>query len=435
MIKTIILSLLIIPLSILAQDKDSPILKFKYQKLNELIEKNVNSYSLKDSIIVCLKDNKIKKNLALPEDELYLTFDVEKFNEVQRDILDGYFNLYDGSKIKLKEIELEDTLLLKKIHMLIRNNLASYYFKDGRISEINSQYLLHREPEDEIETMHHIIKLLKEKTYYFLNDGKEVYINGYATLYVKTIKLQQMIPPSNVSYEWQGVYFNSKKTLKKCGYFYRGAPIGIHNEYDENGILTKQFNYDNPPSEKFDSQGQRIPSTDILKVKFDYEKFIEMIPGIYWLKDSTVIYVNYGGTDGLNRRIHCVTILPSKSCCSYWYGEYSYDTKKLLKSGNFFAGKYPNANFPIGVHQEYDENEILLKEINYDELFTFKIDDVAQKLKIELNIDIMDSRKIRVYRSTTPNPNWYIKIEGSLERITIDGRTGRLEQYISQETR
>ncbi len=77
-----------------------------------------------------------------------------------------------------------------------------------------------------------------------------------------------------------------------------------------------------------------------------------------------------------------------------------YDSKThLLKSeGNLFY------RFPIGKHNFYNENGVLTKEINYDEGYTFTVNDFISKVKQEYNIDLnTDVSNVNFGRSLSKN--------------------------------
>lgn len=101
----------------------------------------------------------------------------------------------------------------------------------------------------------------------------------------------------------------------------------------------------------------------------------------------------------------------------------------------------------IGFRKEYDENGILIKEINNDKPYTFSWQDLVQKMKMEYDIDLMDKldqvKNDNCVSSVTRNPalmKYHIRIprehmpHGILEeRLEIDATTGEVISHIKNK--
>lgn len=106
-----------------------------------------------------------------------------------------------------------------------------------------------------------------------------------------------------------------------------------------------------------------------------------------------------------------------------------YDKMKLyLKSEmNFFY------DMPIGVHNEFDSDGIIVKSTDYDKIFTFTLEDLAVKVKELLGIDIYKDKNFGIGRQTEnlSQPYYTIDIKSGGGRsntriIRIDGKTGEV---------
>lgn len=90
---------------------------------------------------------------------------------------------------------------------------------------------------------------------------------------------------------------------------------------------------------------------------------------------------------------------------------------------------------PVGVHREFDKDGNIIKSINYDEIFTFTLDDLAIKVKKLLDIDIYKDKNFGIGRQienlSQPYYKIYIKVDGggsrsNMRTIDIDGKTGKV---------
>ncbi len=113
--------------------------------------------------------------------------------------------------------------------------------------------------------------------------------------------------------------------------------------------------------------------------------------------------------------------------------KYCYNKKNgsLISEFSFFY------NMPIGTWKEYDENGKIIKLKNYDENFTFTIDDLVLKLRTELKIDLNSNENnqfesISINREYNKKTNKYFynidipSHNGKYRFIKIDGISGKI---------
>lgn len=98
----------------------------------------------------------------------------------------------------------------------------------------------------------------------------------------------------------------------------------------------------------------------------------------------------------------------------------------------------------IGFRREYDEEGILIKEINNDTLYEFSWQDLVQKMKTEYDIDLMDkldqiknndcvssvSRNSQLMQYNIRIPRDYIPHGIPEERFEIDATTGEVITHV-----
>ncbi len=107
------------------------------------------------------------------------------------------------------------------------------------------------------------------------------------------------------------------------------------------------------------------------------------------------------------------------------YNNYYKKIGKLKSTSKEFSG------CTIGFSDEYNENGKLVKQINFDQNYSFSIYDLAIKLKKEFNINIMQSsQNWTVYRKSFGDPSYYQVIIGpvckcNMRVVMIDGKTGK----------
>lgn len=114
-----------------------------------------------------------------------------------------------------------------------------------------------------------------------------------------------------------------------------------------------------------------------------------------------------------------------------YYFYYDKINNLLVSESSFFY------EMPIGTWNEYNKEGNLIKSKNYDQNFTFTINDLILKLKSELNIDINNNTNnqfetISVRRGYNNEINryvYYINIpinEVSSKFVMIDGKNGSI---------
>jgi hypothetical protein len=108
---------------------------------------------------------------------------------------------------------------------------------------------------------------------------------------------------------------------------------------------------------------------------------------------------------------------------------YDKSTLNLKREGLIFL------KMPIGIHVFYDEKGKVNKQIDFDEGFTFTIDDLILKMKKNFNIDISQELKgLEISRginqeNSIPSYNIFIRLDNILSKnrhIEVDGRTGEI---------
>lgn len=124
-------------------------------------------------------------------------------------------------------------------------------------------------------------------------------------------------------------------------------------------------------------------------------------------KDSYTEYISKKGTP-----FETVNIFYKRTCA-------------LKATGERFYG------FPIGIFKEYNQNGVLIKEINSNEPYKFTLEALIQKVEKEFHINIMKNTiGVSVTRTTNPVPQYeldYPVIEGNplwLNIVIFDGITG-----------
>lgn len=141
------------------------------------------------------------------------------------------------------------------------------------------------------------------------------------------------------------------------------------------------------------------------------------------LKDGTEIkQISGGELEGKNIVIE-ETIKPNSSYTTHKI--FFYDNGSLKETGRKFY------NFPIENWVEYNENGVLIKEIDYEEPHKFSIKDLQKKIKKEFGIDIEEKNiGVSVSRSIDLPPQYNVRLplfdnySGSWSIILIDGITG-----------
>jgi hypothetical protein len=107
---------------------------------------------------------------------------------------------------------------------------------------------------------------------------------------------------------------------------------------------------------------------------------------------------------------------------------YDKNTHLLLSTGTHLN------ELPIGLHKNYNEKGELIREINFDENFTFSVYDLIAKIKITHKIDLNDEKEnISIRRNIDKETGKHIYViyydksdNGSYKYITVDGATGQI---------
>lgn len=109
----------------------------------------------------------------------------------------------------------------------------------------------------------------------------------------------------------------------------------------------------------------------------------------------------------------------------------NYNKRLLGLTNNFYQ-------FPIGIDKEYDENGIVVKEIDNDTPYVFSLNELLQKIKKEYNVDLEDlTQRASVTRRVDPylnKPIYEVHLRKSIEDIEtnryfyilIDATTGNV---------
>lgn len=133
-----------------------------------------------------------------------------------------------------------------------------------------------------------------------------------------------------------------------------------------------------------------------------------------------------------------ITYLNTPIIKRYMYDKYTLNMTKEVTS--FY-------DCIIGLRKEYNEEGVLIKEINYDSPYAFSWQDLVQKMKLEYDIDLMDKldqiKNNNCVSSVSRNPQlmqYDIRIpcentpHGILEeRFEIDATTGEVITHIKNK--
>jgi hypothetical protein len=107
---------------------------------------------------------------------------------------------------------------------------------------------------------------------------------------------------------------------------------------------------------------------------------------------------------------------------------YNKITHLLVATGTVFY------DLPIGIHKIYNEKGELVREINYDENFSFSIYDLIEKIKITHQIDLNNSTKIkkisRIFDEALNKYAYTILYKDDenekMKVLVVDGQTGEI---------
>ncbi|WP_417369649.1 hypothetical protein [Flavobacterium beibuense] len=105
------------------------------------------------------------------------------------------------------------------------------------------------------------------------------------------------------------------------------------------------------------------------------------------------------------------------------YYSYHKSNLSLREEGQSFS------EMPIGIRKVYDEKGTMIKEINYDEDYSFSVTDLISKLKKEKQIDLNEEKYIVMRHLEKGKPYYFIRYpfnKSSLKYIKIDGSSGEI---------
>lgn len=105
------------------------------------------------------------------------------------------------------------------------------------------------------------------------------------------------------------------------------------------------------------------------------------------------------------------------------YYSYHKSNLSLREEGQSFS------EMPIGIRKVYDDKGIMIKEINYEENYSFSVTDLIAKLKREKQIDLNEEKYIVMRHLEKGKPYYFIRYpfnEISFKYIKIDGSSGEI---------
>lgn len=112
---------------------------------------------------------------------------------------------------------------------------------------------------------------------------------------------------------------------------------------------------------------------------------------------------------------------------------YNKTTHLIVANGTLFN------DLPIGIHRIYNEKGELIREINYDENYSFSVYDLIEKIKVTHQFDLNNakvqsyvsrdfdkSRNIYIYMIAYEKDENKVLKNGQSKYIAVDGQTGEI---------
>lgn len=137
--------------------------------------------------------------------------------------------------------------------------------------------------------------------------------------------------------------------------------------------------------------------------------------------DSNVILIDYGDRYFEGKR-RC-----DESITNYFI--YNKINNQMISSGTYFY------NSPIDIYRKYNEKGEVIQETDKNKDFPFSVYDLIEKIKITNKINLNDGKTDRSVNrgidGETGRPTYTIQfdintVEGHLNYITVDGKTGEI---------